>query len=227
MRLLELGRRRVIVLLLAVAEFASILGCSKVVLQTGKGSLDFTPKFAVTWPDTPREASYPIDTAEGILKTYVASVTKRRGDANITFEVRVAQYPNEFKLLDPKKILDHMKASKDNEETSRREMEHGLKKHPGLEITGRRRGKYYHRIIILADRTLYEASVFADKENLMEGSEARVFLASFSTEGDASLVRTSIWKQSYLLVLGLVCVLLLASVWAIRYRRRRDGSKGW
>jgi hypothetical protein len=165
---------RAIVLCFVAAGFLAARGCSK----SGKpsGVQKAVAGFRVTWPGEPEEmpragvpymATYA-DRASGAVTLYAANVTDLGGAA--------------ANQTSPRDLLVASKVAFQRDELSRKEIEHGPKKRPGLDIVSKRSGKVSREVVVAAGSRLYSVSVTAPTEEALSAPEVRAFFDSFAVE---------------------------------------------
>ena len=164
----------VIKLCFVAAGFLIATGCS----QSGKpsGVDKHTAGFRVTWPGEPEEppgaggpyrATY-MDRAPGGITLYTASVTDLGAEA--------------AKEASPRDHLVAFKTAFQKDEVSRKEIEHGPKKRPGLDIVSNRSGKVSRELVVAAGSRVYSVSVTAPTEEALRAPQVIAFFDSFAVE---------------------------------------------
>ncbi|HJZ93956.1 MAG TPA: hypothetical protein VKE40_23985 [Gemmataceae bacterium] len=165
---------RAIVLCFVAAGFLIAAGCSKSSQPSGvhKG----TAGFRVTWPGEPEEmpgaggpylATYT-DRAPGAVTLYKASVTDLGAEA-----------ANQTSARD---LLIAFKFAFQKDEVSRKEIEHGPKKRPGLDILSKRSGKVSREVVVASGSRLYSVSVTAPTEEALRTPPVTAFFDSLTVE---------------------------------------------
>ena len=106
---------------------------------------------------------------------------KKNPDGLLLFSVFVEEYPDEkFGGYTPKQMLESFTSVLQNDEISRKSIEHGPKKYPGLEFENRNEKQKWHSIVVIAGPRLYSISVTAARnEKLLERPEVAAFFDSF------------------------------------------------
>lgn len=71
------------------------------------------------------------------------------------------------------------------EETSRREIEHGPQKYPGLVLTLQGhlqsgRPLFVRRLVVVAEPRVYDVAVNSSKEEWLQGTDVKAFFDSFT-----------------------------------------------
>lgn len=163
---------RAIVLCIVAAGFLIAAGCSK-----PSGVHKSTAGFRVTWPGEPEEApgaggpyrATYMDRGPGGITLYTASVTDL-GAAGAAEEGS------------PRDHLVAFKTAFQKDEVSRKEIEHGPKKRPGLDIVSKRDGKVSREVVVAAGSRLYSVSVTAPTEEALRAPQVAAFFDSFSVE---------------------------------------------
>jgi hypothetical protein len=143
--------------------------------------LSFKPKLDLKWPGKPSESSQVLATAEGDQKHYSALFTHKHPSGVVLFSAFVEEFPDKaLKGASPKELLAaYVFASKKNE-TSRKEIEHGAKKYPGLEITTRTDKQFGRKVVVMARSRIYEVSVTSKTEAALKIPAVKTFLESLA-----------------------------------------------
>ena len=115
----------------------------------------------------PYRATY-MDRAPGGITLYTANVTDLGAEA--------------AKEGSPRDHLIAFKTAFQKDEVSRKEIEHGPKKRPGLDIVSNRSGKVSREVVVAAGSRLYSVSVTAPTEEALRAPQAAAFFDSFSVE---------------------------------------------
>lgn len=165
---------RVVVVLSVAAGLLATAGCSKSskssgVTRTGVG-------FRVTWPGTPEEMP-------GAGSAYMATYADRAPGQVILYMASVTDFgPEAANQMPPRDRLVTFKFAFQKDELSRKEIDHGPKKLPGLDIVSRRNGKVSREIVVAAGSRMYSVSVTASTEETLRAPEVRAFFDSFAVE---------------------------------------------
>jgi hypothetical protein len=147
--------------------------------------LSFMPKLKLKWPGKPSESSQILATRDGEQKHYDAMFADKRPDGVVLFFAAVEEFPEEaLKASSAKDLLLAYVFAFRKEETSRKELEHGPKKHPGLEISSQRTSplgmRFCRRLVVFAGQRIYEISVSSKDKESLERPEVKAFLKSLA-----------------------------------------------
>jgi hypothetical protein len=111
--------------------------------------LAFDPKLRLKWPGKPTESSQVPEV--GSPKHYSASFVDKQATGVTLYAANVEEFPEEMlKGASPKELLAAYVLGSKRHETSRKEIEHGPKKYPGLEITTRTEKDFGRRLVVMA-----------------------------------------------------------------------------
>src|SRR6476660_7976313 len=140
--------------------------------------VEFDPKLQLQWPGTPDEDR----TIIGDSKHYSALLTHKGTKGTILLSAFVDEDPG-FAKLSPKDALDSYTFAFRKNETSRKEIEVGPKKYPGLEITSKDTSaagkvRFERKLVYVAGTRIASVSVSSTDEKLVNGPEASAFLDS-------------------------------------------------
>ena len=98
----------------------------------------------------------------------------------VTFQVSVAEYPaGLLQGTSPKELLAAYLFARQKDELIRKEIEHGPRKYPGLEIATRSGRHLGRRLVIFGGRRLFEISVSTTSAELLQSPEVTAFFDSF------------------------------------------------
>lgn len=143
--------------------------------------LRFQPGLTLKWPGKPSESSQILPGEGGDEKHYTALFTDKLPAGAVTFSAFVIEFPDKaLKGMSPQRFLAAYVAASKKDETSRKEVEHGPKKYPGLEITTHARGLFGRKLVVLAGSRLYEVSVSSKSEEALKAPEVKAFLESLA-----------------------------------------------
>jgi hypothetical protein len=165
---------RATVLCFVAAGFLAAGGCSK--SSKPSGVQKAIAGFRVAWPGEPEEmpgagvpymATY-VDRAPDAVTLYMASVTDLGAEA--------------ANQTSPRDLLLAFKFAFQKDELSRKEIEHGPKKRPGLDIVSNRRGKVSREVVVAAGSRIYLVSVTASTEEGLRAPRVTAFFDSFAVE---------------------------------------------
>jgi hypothetical protein len=146
--------------------------------------LRFQPKLGLKWPGRPSESSQVLQTEAGDEKHYSATYTDKRSGGAVVFAAFAIEFPEKaLKGTSPKELLAAYVFASKKDETSRKEVTHGPKKHPGLDITTRAAKLFRRKLVIMAGLRLYEVSVTSKDEQALKTPEVKVFFDSLAIEG--------------------------------------------
>ncbi len=163
-------------------------GCSKgAPAAPAQAEPAFDPKLILKWPGTPSENRQAIPGEAG-FKGYSAMLTDKRAGGFIIFAANVNEYPEKTLLEeDPKALLEtYLLAFKENE-ISRKEVKHGSKQYPGLEINAWSIAAsgpplISRRLVVMAGPRMYYISVTGSNKELMNAPEVQAFFDSFDVK---------------------------------------------
>ena len=162
--------RRIIPIFWLVA-ITTVSGCSKATPPSNTTNSSFKPNFSIQWPGEPDESLIlPGNTGE--MKVFMANFTewnydKETGqalrDGHATFYiVAVEEYPQksfEDEKLTPHDMLFAHNFAFQKFEVSRKEIEHGPQKYPGLVIFQKMDKNCHRQLTVMAGNRLYSVSV--------------------------------------------------------------------
>jgi hypothetical protein len=144
---------------------------------------NFKPKLDLKWPGKPSENSQILSTGAGEEKHYSAIFTDKRPAVVLVFAAFVIEFPDKaLQETSPKELLAAYVFASKKAETSRKEVAHGAKKHPGLEITTRSDKHFGRKLIVVAGKRLYEVAVTSKKEELLTAPDVKAFFKSLAVE---------------------------------------------
>lgn len=143
----------------------------------------FDPGLVLSWPNKPEESSQVFDSSENLTKHYSASCALKLPDGILLFSAFVEEYADDkFGGHSPEQMLYFHNFGFMKNETSRKSIEHGTKKYPGLVIESRGEKVTTKRIEVVAVRRIYSISVSSRNEKLLARPEAATFLESLKIE---------------------------------------------
>jgi hypothetical protein len=143
--------------------------------------LRFQPNLSLKWPGKASESSQILSTEDGDEKHYTALFSKKGTAGVVIFSAFVIEFPDKaLKSTTAKTLLAAYVFSSKDDETSRKEVEHGPKKYPGLEISTHARGLFGRKLVVMAGSRLYEVSVSSKSEEALKAPEVKTFLESLA-----------------------------------------------
>ena len=147
--------------------------------------LSFNPKLALKWPGKPFESSQVLTTKDGEQKHYSAMFADKRPDGLVLFSAFVEEFPEKaLKGTSAKQLLAAYVLAFRKEETSRKELEHGPKKYPGLDITSQHASpsgiRFNRKLVVLAGRRIYCISVDCKDKEFLNRPEVKAFFESLA-----------------------------------------------
>jgi len=170
-----------VLIVFAVGAIGCLAVCAYVGCIAPAKRAGFDSELHLQWPGTPDESRQIV----GDSKHYTAMLTHRSANGILFLSANVDEDPG-FAKLSPKEALDSYTFAFRKHETSRKEIEVGPKKYPGLEITKKdatAAGKVrFERELVYVDGSrIASVSVSSTDENLVNGPEASAFLDSLLT----------------------------------------------
>ena len=100
----------------------------------------------------------------------------------LQYSVSVLELGTNANGMTPKEHLTAFKLAFQKDELSRKEIEHGSKKLPGLDIVIRRAGILRRTWAIVSGTRMYEVGVTAATEEALGGVEVKKFFDSFGVD---------------------------------------------
>ena len=181
---------RPVIVLFALTLAMAIGGCSKPTapaVETLSASEDSDPvvsmPFEVKWPGRPALSRQAQAAHAGEQVTYTATYSQGGPEGVVTFLVSVAEYPEQLlQGTSPRQLLAAHVYALQKDELSRKEIEHGPRKYPALEIATRSGRHLGRRLVIFAGRRLYEVSVSTTSGELLQSPEVTAFFDSFAVK---------------------------------------------
>jgi hypothetical protein len=144
-------------------------------------SLVFDPKFALKWPGKPSESNQVLATDNGPEKHYRAMFADKLTRGVTLYSASVEEFPEKtLKGTSPNELLVAYVHAFKKHETSRKEVEHGKKKYPGLEITSRRDKHFGRRLVVMAGSRIYDVSVVGPTEDALKAPTVKAFFDSLA-----------------------------------------------
>jgi hypothetical protein len=165
-----------------VAAGLAAAGCSQPGAPAAGGWAG--PGFRVTWPGPPTEASGP----EGGYPEYTASYSDDTPGRVLRYKATVTDFPAEVRNVAPRELLATLTAPGPffpAPEVSRKDIEHGPRRLPGLEIVTRTAGGHpgvQRRVLVAAGTRVFSVSVWAPTEEALAAPEVAAFFASFQVD---------------------------------------------
>ncbi|HLW65580.1 MAG TPA: hypothetical protein VKS79_09700, partial [Gemmataceae bacterium] len=173
--------RQIILCALVSALLTFSQACAQPPAPKKEKELDFHPKLVLKWPDKFTESRHASKTDDGEEKHYSASCAIKKPEGVILFSAFVTELPEKaVKGLSSKQLLALHTFAFKNDETNRKEIEHGAKKCPGLDITSKTAKFFGHKIIVVVGPRIYEVGVMSGNEGLIKVDEVKAFLASLA-----------------------------------------------
>jgi hypothetical protein len=164
------------------------VGCSKPTPQAGTSQtatqerrLSFDPELHLKWPGPPHEGSQLLPTEAGEARHYSATFADKRSGGVINYTAFVEEYPaDSIKKADPEELLSAYVFAFQADEVSRKKIEYGPRKYPGLDIVSQRDGRFDRKLVVMADRRMYHIGVSSTKEEWLKDPAVQAFFDSFS-----------------------------------------------
>jgi len=148
-----------------------------------QSKLPFKSKFTLKWPGKPSEDSQILKTNDGEEKHYSAMFADKQPEGAVVYSAFVIEYPEKaLKGTTPKEMLAAYVFAFQKEETSRKEIEHGKNKHPGLDITSKSAKFFGRKVVVMVQPRLYEIAVTAKNESSLKTKEVSAFFDSLKVE---------------------------------------------
>jgi hypothetical protein len=170
--------RRISIAITAVGIMVVLTSCTGgPATQEKAGSFD--PKLTLKWPEKPIESSQVIDTLHGPQKHYNAMLLNRQD--RTLYAAAVLEFPEKaLKGSSPKDLVAAYVFGSKSQETSRKEVEHGKRKCPGLEITTKNEKGLSRKLVVMAGSRIYEVSVTSPTEASLQAPSVKAFLESLA-----------------------------------------------
>lgn len=165
----------------AVPNEPATLDPDNVTPFTEQDAPDFDPKLTLEWPGTPEESRRRshaglADETSG----YGASITFSQTVPVTRFAAAVTQFTEKtLQGLAPKQMLVDEALGEDKELT-RKEIEHGPKKYPGLDVTAKSGDSFVRRVVVLARTRIYKIEVLSTKQERLNAEDVAKFFESFA-----------------------------------------------
>ncbi|HJZ91259.1 MAG TPA: hypothetical protein VKE40_10325 [Gemmataceae bacterium] len=145
------------------------------------GRSEFDPGLRLKWPGTSSESSTVLPGDQVEIRTYSAIYTGKGPDGAVVYSAVVLEYPQAaVKDASPEELLAAYVFATRKHEVSRKSIEHGPAKLPGLDIVIRRDGRVTRRVVVAAGQRLYAVSVTAKGEALPDAAEVKEFIDSLA-----------------------------------------------
>lgn len=87
---------------------------------------------------------------------------------------------NDLQGSDSKELLASHGTSGDEVELTRKDIEHGPNKHPGLDVTSKDDGGFLRRVNIMVGRRIYSVQVTSLKQERLTADDVLKFFESFA-----------------------------------------------
>jgi hypothetical protein len=153
-------------------------------LSAKQGKLDFEPKLGLKWPGKVTESNQTVKDEKVETRFYNATCTKEGPMGAMMFFAHVMELDEtELKGTSPKKVLDAYTFASKDDETSRKAIEYGSKKYPGLDIVTRWGKSFCRKKVVMVRSRIYEVAVVGPNEESLKVPEVKAFLESL-TVGD-------------------------------------------
>ncbi|HKA07507.1 MAG TPA: hypothetical protein VKD71_09635 [Gemmataceae bacterium] len=163
-------------IIFAVGSIGCLIASAYVGCFSPAKPAEFDPKLHLQWPGAPEIV--------GDSKHYTATLIHKGANGTIFLSAHVDDDPG-FAKLSPRDALDSFTFAFRKNETSRKEIEVGPKKYPGLQITSKHdlngRFRFERKLVYVSGTRIATVSVSSTNENLVNGSEASAFLDSLQT----------------------------------------------
>jgi hypothetical protein len=131
------------------------------------------------WPGKPTESSQ-VDEGTS-LRHYSASFADKQATGLTLFWADVEEFPEKMlKGTSPKELLTAYVLGSKRNEISRKEIEHGPKKYPGLEITTRTEKHFGRRLVVMPGSRIYDLSVTSKTAEGLKVPAVTAFLESLA-----------------------------------------------
>jgi len=181
---------RPVIVMFALSLAPIIGGCSKPTVpavETLSASEDSEPvvnmPLEVKWPGRPALSRQAQASQAGEQVNYTATYSQGGPEGVVIFLVSVAEYPaGLLQGTSPRQLLAAHVYALQKDELSRKEIEHGPRKYPGLEIATRSGRHLGRRLVIFAGTRLYEVSVSTTSGELLQSPEVTAFFDSFAVK---------------------------------------------
>src|SRR5262249_37564088 len=127
------------------------------------------------------ESSYVENSDIGELKHYSAMGSVKKAHGVIIFSAFVEEYPEKaVKDKSAKQMLNAYVLVTKKGETSRKEIEHGPKKFPGLDIVYKSGAFFGRKLVVIVGPRIYEVAVMSKSEELLKADEVKPFIDSLA-----------------------------------------------
>jgi hypothetical protein len=138
---------------------------------------------SLAWPFPPTERVQVNPTPKGDQRVYDATHIRKTADGLVMYSCNVEEYPaGAMDFMPPREILDTTVLAFQKEETSRKEVHHGAKGHPGLEVRHTFHNRFSRQLLVWADSRLYTLSVTSDTAAALDAPPAEAFFASLRVD---------------------------------------------
>jgi hypothetical protein len=115
--------------------------------------------------------------------SYMATYVDRTPGRGLLYSANVTDVgPAGADAMSPRDLLAAYTVAFQKDEVSRKEIEHGPNKLPGLDLVGRVSGKLSRKVVVAAGTRMYTVSVTAPTEEALRAPEVTAFFDSFAVE---------------------------------------------
>jgi hypothetical protein len=143
--------------------------------------LKFDPKLVLKWPSDSSANSHVEISDIGELKHYSAMGSVKKADGIIVFSAFVEEYPEKaVKDISATQRLNTYVLGTKKGEISRKEIEHGPKKCPGLDIVYKSGSFFGRKLVVIVGPRIYEVAVTSKNQELLKGDEVNSFIDSLA-----------------------------------------------
>jgi hypothetical protein len=172
--------RKSILLLMLIATIATAAGCSR---SPSRPASDLQKSFGLrlNWPGEPHESNQDLPSKEGVWKNYMGTFTERGQDEVVIFSAYVMELPT-LEQSSPKDLFEASVLPMQRDEFTRKDIEHGPKKYPGVDITRHSKKSFSRNVQVMAGLRIYNISVTCHKEKSLESAKVRDFFDSFGID---------------------------------------------
>jgi hypothetical protein len=172
-----------ILLLGYVARRAREGGEAQTANAEGEKPRTFDPKLKLKWPGKPHESNGVYGEGDDVHKNYNAMYTEKQDKKFTLYAAFVDEFSDQHrKAMSPKELLANFTAAFKERETSRKEIQYGAKKYPGLEISARAKGRFERRLVVMVLSRIYTLSVSASTEDDLKAPAVKAFFDSFKPD---------------------------------------------
>lgn len=143
---------------------------------------DFDPKLTLVWPGTPEESRRRINAGKADETTIYGATLMQTQSVPVTiFSANVYELSeSDLQGSDPKELLASHLTSGDEVELTRKEIEHGPNKHPGLDVTSKEADSFLRRVNVMVGRRIYSVQVISLMQERLAAADVLRFFESFA-----------------------------------------------